>query len=37
MSDEEFDDVLKELETRRRTMYGVIRADARQWPGAWEE
>ncbi|MDL5363212.1 potassium channel family protein [Halalkalicoccus sp. NIPERK01] len=37
VSNEEFDDALKDLETRRRTMYGVIRADARQWPGAWEE
>ncbi|WP_276249042.1 hypothetical protein [Haladaptatus sp. YSMS36] len=31
------DDALNELEARRRTMYGVIRADARQWPSTSEE
>jgi hypothetical protein len=35
--DAEFDDVPEELRERRRTMHGVIQADARQWPGTREE
>ncbi|MBX0298282.1 potassium channel family protein [Haloarcula nitratireducens] len=37
VSDEEFADALEELKERRRTMRGIIRADARQWPSAEEE
>ena len=37
VSDEEFDDVFEELKERRRTMHGLIQADARQWPGTREE
>ncbi|WP_135305171.1 potassium channel family protein [Haloarcula amylovorans] len=34
---EEFDDMLEELDERRRTMHGIVQKDARQWPGAEKE
>jgi hypothetical protein len=33
VSDEEFDDSLEELAERRRTLRGLVEADARRWPG----
>ncbi|MCU4975700.1 hypothetical protein OB955_23730 [Halobacteria archaeon AArc-m2/3/4] len=32
VSDDEFETVLDELETRRRLLYGLIEPDAREWP-----
>jgi hypothetical protein len=37
VSDDEFTDSLAELEDRRRTLLGLIEADARQWPGTWDD